>query len=138
MKKILKTFLKINDTGSKLYEGVEELIDDENGTITNAKTETLATCRSCGRTIEQNQARSNCPVCKGRCCDFCHEERLKLEKSTFERQIVLEREQLRWLESRIFDNLPAIGIIRQIRGIKSIKRLERLHRRLPGGRKEDG
>ena len=138
MKRILKAFLKVKSTGERLHEGLEELVDDESGTITYLKKETLPTCESCGQPVEQSRIRTNCPVCGGRCCDFCHGEQLKHEKGTFERQVILEREQLRWLESRIFDNLPAIGLIRQIRGINSLRRLERLQRRLSGGRKENG
>lgn len=137
MKKVLKTFLKVSSAEDKLYEGIEELVDDERGTITTLKRETFSTCQSCGQPIESNLARSHCPVCEGECCDFCHEQRLANERNTFERQVVLERERLRWLESKIFDGFPGIGIIRQIRGIDSMKRLEGLRRRLLRGERED-
>ena len=131
MKKILKAFLKVNMAGDKLYEQIEELVDDESGTIVDLKREVLSTCRSCGQSVEPNQARSNCPLC-GECCNFCHQERLKLEKIIFERQIILERERLRWLESKIFDGVPCIGLIRQVKAISSIRRLESLHRWITG------
>ncbi|NIO03986.1 MAG: hypothetical protein GTN74_05045 [Proteobacteria bacterium] len=130
MKRIQKIFLKFNSMGESLYEGLEELVDHEDGTITTSKRETLFTCGRCGRTAEPHQARRNCPVCGGRCCDFCHEAQLKLERSIFEREIILEREQLRWLESKIFDNFPAIRLIRQIKGAHTVRRLEQLHRKL--------
>jgi hypothetical protein len=133
VKKILKAYIKFKSSGDKLYEGLEALINNEKGTIATLKKETLLTCQRCGRVVEPHQARTSCEVCGGPCCDTCHEQRVRHEKSIFERLIIVERERLRVLESKIFNGCPGIDTIRQIQGIGSIKRLERASRKASGG-----
>ena len=125
-------FHKFNRYGETLYAAGEEIIDarEENGTLTNLKKQLLFHCPRCGQSLELYQVRSNCPICGGICCDFCHEQQLKFERENFERQIIIEQERLRWLESKIFDRFPFIRIIRQVNGINSIRRLENVRRRL--------
>jgi ferredoxin len=126
---IIKFFRKINQKGETLFGVSEEIIDDEAGTVTAAKQQIMFHCPACGQPLEQRQVRENCILC-GTCCDWCHEERLKLEKSIFERMVIIEKERLRWLESKVFDNIPGVKIFRHIEGFKSIKKLEREHRKL--------
>ena len=128
--KIIKRFLKANSKGEKFSEIVEELVPNEYGTVNATKNQLVFNCPSCGQFIEENQIRYNCPVCKGHCCNFGHEERVKHAKSLFERQIIIEKETLRWLESKVFDDFPGIEFIRKIVCIKSVKRLEELRQRL--------
>jgi hypothetical protein len=128
VKRIIKGLLRVTETGDRLYEEVEVTVDNEDGTINTAKREILPTCQNCGQPVEK--VRSSCPLCEGFCCDFCHEQRLRHEKLTFERMIIVERERLRWLESGMFDGFPGIKLYRRIAGFNSMSRLKSMQRRL--------
>lgn len=133
MKRIIKGLLRVTDTGNRLYEEVEVVVDHEDGTIDTAKREILSTCQNCGQPVdpEKNMVRSTCGLCDGGCCcPFCHEQRLRYETIMFERMITVERERLKWLESGIFDDFPGIKLYRRIAGFNSMSRLKSMQRRL--------
>ena len=125
MSRIRKRFLKISDDGTPVYAWEEEITTDmDQNKISASKKQVMFTCPSCGQPLEQRTVRENCPQCKGYCCDFCHEQRAKLLKLDFERMVILGKESMSLLESKIFDNIPGMKFVRQLQGINILKRLK--------------
>jgi len=94
-------------------------------------------CKVCGRTI--------CPRCKRgfnkdlTCCPDCYEillllkiteDRRAQEKIDFERIMTVEKHKLDLLNSKFFDNYPAVEIIRQIAGYQHLRNLQALEKRI--------
>ena len=131
MNRIQKRFLKISDDGTPVYAWEEEIITDmDHNSISASKKQVMFTCPSCGQPLEQRNVRENCPQCKGFCCDFCHEQRAKLLKLEFERMVILEKESVHLLESKIFDNIPGMKFVRQFQGINTLRRLKNARRKI--------
>lgn len=124
MKGLRKFFIKLNAQGQVISSKTEDVIDDQSGIITYKQEQRMFHCPSCGQPMEQRQIRLNCPFCGGTCCDFCHEQRVRMGKDNFERLLILEKESTRLFESKLFDGLPCIKLIRQIYVINAIKQLQ--------------
>ena len=72
MKRIFRRISTVDTLGRILSARVEELSDDEAGTIEETYSTALTCCEACGRSIEKvNEVRGRCSVCGQNTCSIC-------------------------------------------------------------------
>ena len=71
MRRIIKRLLKRDSQGNLHLHSVQELIDDEAGTIAETTATTFKTCGSCARPVENLAELRGCDRCGALCCDRC-------------------------------------------------------------------
>jgi hypothetical protein len=73
MKKILRKILNIDLSGELLSARIENLQDNEDGTIEETNVAAIGRCQACDRPIENiNDIRGTCFYCGRSCCATCH------------------------------------------------------------------
>jgi len=129
MKRTFQRFIKTDDQGQLFYEDTKTVHTHDKNNIEVLVRKRSFVCPTCGQPADENKLRKTCPVCQGVCCNFCHEERIRFHKIVFDQQIIIEKERRTWIESKLFDRFPMIGVIRRIVGMNSIRKLEDMRRR---------
>ena len=71
MRTITKRSLKLDSLGNILAETLEELLDDEQGNISETTTATFNACEACARPIEDLKEIRGCDRCGRACCERC-------------------------------------------------------------------
>jgi len=71
MRRIIKRLLKQDARGNTYVENVQELIDDEHGTISETDVSTYGVCEACSRPVENHNDVRACDRCGRICCDRC-------------------------------------------------------------------
>lgn len=71
MRRIAKRIFKRDSLGNIHLESRQELLDDEQGTITETTSTTFTVCPTCSRPVEQLGELTGCDRCGTHCCDRC-------------------------------------------------------------------
>jgi len=71
MRRIVKRLFKQDNTGKVHMESVQELVDDERGTVSEMTATTFAVCQTCSRPVEKLGELRGCDRCGASCCDRC-------------------------------------------------------------------
>jgi hypothetical protein len=71
MRRIVKRLFKRDTTGKVHVESIQELVDNEHGTISETTLTTLTTCATCSRPVEKLTEIRGCDRCGASCCDRC-------------------------------------------------------------------
>jgi hypothetical protein len=72
MKKIIRRTLLTDLLGEVLSRRTEELVDDEQGTVSETTATALARCEACDRPCDgPAEHRGVCTLCRRRCCIHC-------------------------------------------------------------------
>lgn len=72
MKRILRRIVNLDLLGRLLSETVEQVTDDEEGTIEELHAAAYCTCQACGRPLEKiEDMRGTCVECGQACCSQC-------------------------------------------------------------------
>lgn len=129
MIRIYRIFQKITRNGDVIYERREAGSIDEQGNENAGKQILMHNCPNCGQPLEEKIV-IKCPVHGIYDCNWCHAEMLRLEEINFKRQMAIQKEKLRWLESKIFDGVPFVKTIRKVCGIQGITKLEETRKKL--------
>lgn len=72
MSKIFRKKVNTDFSGNILSASMEQLTDNENGTIEEAYLTAVSRCEACGRPLEKmNEIRGRCIICGRFCCSLC-------------------------------------------------------------------
>ncbi|MBM4032141.1 MAG: hypothetical protein FJ291_10190 [Planctomycetes bacterium] len=71
MRRIIKRVLRRDSHGVVHFLSLQELRDDEQGTIDELVEETLSRCQSCAHPLERLADVRACDRCRVPCCDLC-------------------------------------------------------------------
>lgn len=71
MRRIIKRLFKRDSLGNVHLENVQELVDDEQGTISETTATTFAVCDTCSRPVENIGELRSCDRCGTSGCDRC-------------------------------------------------------------------
>jgi len=122
MKKIYKFFQKITQNGDVIQEVREAAIRYPNNDVVRGTQNIVQTCPTCQRIVEHLPR--ECPIHRIYDCPKCCAELLRFEQILFERQMAIQKEQLRWLESEHLKDIPFVKTARKIIGIRGLIKLE--------------